>query len=79
MSGEGNQELFLNSLYMIVIGRSKDNYKLVKENKRYVKEPTAKALKKLQAWHYKKLALFNRGDSKLKNTRTIIVILSTYY
>lgn len=76
MSGEGNQELFLNSLYMIVIGRSKDNYNLVKENKRYVKEPTAKALKKLQAWHYKKLALFNRGDSKLKTLEQLLSYLT---
>lgn len=67
MSGEGNQEVFLNEMYQSVIGRFEEYYNVVKINKRTRKEPKKDVLEKLKKWHYKKLVLFNKGDSKLKN------------
>lgn len=66
MSGEGDPETYLNEMYQSIIGRDEKNYDLVKINKRHRKEPKPNILKKLQRWHYKKLTLFNKGDSKLK-------------
>lgn len=66
MSGEGEPEVFLNEMYQSVVGRDKEHYELIKINKRYRKEPKKEVLEKLKRWHYKKLVLFNKGDSKLK-------------
>lgn len=68
VSGEGDQETFINSLYQCVIGRDKQYYNIVKINKKLHKEPTQDVLKALQEWHKGKLTIFNKGDSKLKNT-----------
>lgn len=66
MSGEGDPDIFLNEMYQSVIGRHEENYTRVKVNKRTRKEPKPEVLAKLQKWHYKKLVMFNKGDSKLK-------------
>lgn len=66
MSGEGDPDLFLNELYQSVIGRHEEYYNTIKINKRHRKEPKKEVLEKLKKWHYKKLTLFNKGDSKLK-------------
>lgn len=66
MSGEGDQEIFLNELYQCVVGRNDKYFDLIKINKRFMKEPKKEVLEKLKKWHSKKLVLFNKGDSKLK-------------
>ncbi len=75
MSGEGDPETFLNEMYQTVVGRNKEYYDLVKINKRTRKEPKKSILKKLQDWHYKKLTLFNKGDSKLKTIEELTSML----
>lgn len=75
MSGEGDPEVFLNELYQCVVGRSKEYYNTVKINKRYRKEPKKDILAKLKKWHYKKLTMFNKGDSKLKTIEELISML----
>lgn len=75
MSGEGDQEVLLNELYQAVIGRDEKYYDTVKINKRYKKEPKADILRKLQKWHYGKLTLFNKGDSRLKTIDELISML----
>lgn len=75
MSGEGDPETFLNELYQSVIGRDKKYYDMVKINKRYRKEPKKEILEKLKKWHYKKLVMFNKGDSKLKTIDELIGML----
>ena len=66
MNGEENKNNVVNKIYQCVIGNNKENYDLVKVNKRYKKEPKNYILKKLQRWHKEKLVLFNKGDSDLK-------------
>jgi twinkle protein len=66
VSGEGDQELFINELYQCVIGRNKDYYNLVKINKRYHKEPKPEVMQAIQQWHKDKLVIFSKGESKLK-------------
>ena len=68
MSGEGDQELFINEIYQCVIGRSPEYYNMVKVNKKFHKEPKEEVLDALRKWHYGKLTLFNKGESKLKTT-----------
>jgi len=68
ISGEGDQETFINEIYQCVIGRNKEYYTTVKINKRYHKEPTAEVLAALQQWHKGKLTIFNKGESNLKTT-----------
>lgn len=75
MSGEGDPETFLNELYQSVIGRDKKHYDMVRINKRYRKEPKKEILEKLKKWHYKKLVMFNKGDSKLKTIDELIGML----
>lgn len=75
MSGEGNPEIFLNELYQCVVGRDKKYYDVVRINKRYKKEPKQEILKQLQQWHYKKLVMFNKGDSKLKTMDQLLNML----
>lgn len=75
MSGEGDQETFLNEMYQSVIGRYNDYYDTIKINKRTRKEPKKNILEKLQKWHAKKLILFNKGDSKLKNMDQLLKML----
>jgi archaellum biogenesis ATPase FlaH len=64
VSGEGDQEYFLNSLYQAVIGRDKWFYDEVKINKKWLKEPKAYVLNALRRWHDGKLTLFNNVESK---------------
>ena len=66
ISGEGDQETLINEIYQCVIGREPKNYKSVKVNKKWHKEPIPEVLKALQQWHKNKLVLFNKGESKLK-------------
>lgn len=75
MSGEGDPEIFLNELYQSVVGREKKYYNTVKINKRYRKEPKKEILQQLKKWHYKKLTMFNKGDSKLKTIEELIAML----
>lgn len=75
MSGEGDPETFLNEMYQSVVGRDKQYYNTVKINKRYRKEPKKAILEKLKKWHYKKLVMFNKGDSKLKTITELIGML----
>lgn len=75
MSGEGDPETFLNEMYQSVVGRDKKYYDTIKINKRYRKEPKKEILEKLKQWHYKKLVMFNKGDSKLKTINELIGML----
>lgn len=68
VSGEGDQEIFINGIYQCVIGRDKQYYTAQKVNKKFHKEPTLSVLKALQQWHKSKLTIFNKGESKLKTT-----------
>ena len=75
MNGENDPESYLNELYQSVIGRSDENYKFVKINKRLHKEPKPAVLEKLKKWHQKKLVMFNKGESKLKNIQQLLSML----
>lgn len=75
MSGEGDPEVFLNEMYQSVVGRNKEYYNIIKINKRTRKEPKSEILNKLKKWHYKKLTMFNKGDSKLKTIEELISML----
>lgn len=75
MSGEGDPDIFLNEMYQSVIGRFKEYYNTIQINRRYRKEPKKDILKKLQKWHYKKLVMFNKGDSKLKTIEQLTSML----
>lgn len=75
MNGEENRYNVVNKIYQCVIGNGKDNYDLVKINKRYKKEPKNHILNKLQKWHKEKLIIFNKGDSKLKTIPDLIGML----
>lgn len=66
ISGEGDQEVFINELYQCVIGRNDLYYEITKVNKRWHKEPKQFALEALQKWHEGKLTLFNKCESKFK-------------
>lgn len=71
MSGEGDQETFINELYQCVIGRNNLQYDITKVNKKFHKEPKPEILKALQEWHRHKLVLFNKGESNLKTTEQL--------
>lgn len=75
MSGEGDPETFLNELYQSVVGRDEKYYDMVQINKRFRKEPKPEILEKLKKWHYKKLTMFNKGDSNLKTIDELIGML----
>lgn len=68
ISGEGDQELSINSLYECAIGRDKKHFDYVKINKRFHKEPKQYVLNALKEWHKGKLILFSKGESKFKTT-----------
>jgi len=67
ISGEGDQEIFINELYQCVIGRNKEYYNSIKINKRYHKEPKPEIMTALQKWHKDRLVIFSKGESKLKS------------
>jgi twinkle protein len=67
ISGEGDQETFINEIYQCVIGRESNYYNIIKINKRFHKEPKPYVLQALQKWHKNKLTIFNKGDSKMKS------------
>lgn len=75
ISGEGDQELSINSLYECVIGRNKLFYNTVKINRRWHKEPTQHVLKALKQWHKGKLVLFSKGESKFKTTDELFTMI----
>ena len=75
ISGEGDQETFINEIYQCVIGRNGEYFTAVKVNKRYHKEPTSKVLKALQRWHKGKLTIFNKGESTLKTTDELFAMI----
>ena len=75
ISGEGKQEELLNNFYTAVIGRKDEYFNVVKVNKKYRKEPKPDVLKALQQWHYEKLKLFCKGDSKLKTTEELFQMM----
>lgn len=68
ISGEGEQEIFVNQLYECIIGRNPKFYNTTKVNQRWHKEPTKQVLDLLQVWHKNKLVLFSKADSKFKTT-----------
>lgn len=76
ISGEGKQEELLNNFYTAVIGRKDEYFNSIKVNKRYRKEPKPHILQALQKWHYKKLKLFCKGDSKLKSTAELFQMMA---
>ena len=76
ISGEGKQEELINNFYTVVIGRKDDYFNVAKVNKRFKKEPKPEVLKALQQWHYKKLKLFCKGDSKLKTTAELFQMMT---
>lgn len=75
MSGEGDQETFINEIYQCVIGRKQEHYYTVKVNKKFHKEPKPEVLKALQKWHQNKLTLFSKGESKLKTTEELFKMI----
>ncbi len=75
MSGEGDQEAYINELYQCVTGRDKSKYTPVLINKRWHKEPTKDTLAALQSWHKGKLTLFNKGESHLKTTTELFSMI----
>jgi len=75
ISGEGDQELFINSLYECVIGRDKNFYKSIMINKRWHKEPLQHVLEALKAWNKDKLILFDKGESKFKTTDELFTMI----
>lgn len=75
MNGEENKNNIVNKLYQCVIGNNKEDYDLIKINKRYKKEPKKHILQKLQKWHEGKLVLFNKGDSRLKTIQELTNML----
>jgi twinkle protein len=76
ISGEGKQEELINNFYTAVIGRKDDYYDVVQVNKKQRKEPKPHVLAALQKWHYKKLRLFTKGDSKLKTSNELFNMLA---
>lgn len=75
MNGEENRFNVVNKIYQCVIGSNKENYDLIKINKRYKKEPKKHILAKIQKWHKEKLIIFNKGDSKLKTIPDLVGML----
>ena len=75
MSGEGDPETLLNEMYQSVVGRDEEFYNKIILNKRVRKEPKAEVLEKLKKWHYKKLVMFNKGDSRLKTIDELTAML----
>ena len=75
MNGEENRYNVVNKIYQCVVGNAKENYDLIKINKRYKKEPKKHILAKLQKWHKEKLVIFNKGDSKLKTIKELTDML----
>lgn len=71
ISGEGDQETFINEIYQCIIGRNHNYYNIVKVNKKFHKEPKPEVLTALRKWHEKKLTLFNKGESRLKTTEQL--------
>lgn len=76
VSGEGIQEIIINRLYQLIIGRDKSLYELKKINKREYKEPRTEVLKQLSKWHSGKLAIFTKSNSKLKTTDELFDLIS---
>lgn len=75
VAGEGLQELLINNLYKAVVGKNADFYDYKKINKRLFKEPKPAILQALRAWHKGKLTVFNKGDSQLKTTEELLLLL----
>jgi KaiC/GvpD/RAD55 family RecA-like ATPase len=75
ISGEGDQELFLNSFYECVIGRDDRFYTLIKINKKWHKEPVAFVMEALKKWHKGKLTLFDKGESKFTTTQELFKMI----
>ena len=76
ISGEGLQDIMLNKFYQSIIGRNDKAFNIKKINKKFIKEPKKEILQALRKWHYKKLKMFTKGDSKLKNTKELFKIMS---
>ena len=76
VSGEGEQETFINEIYKNVIGKNDEYYYTVKNNKRSHKEPKKEVLEALKQWHKGKLVMFSKGDSKLKTLQQLFDMIS---
>lgn len=68
INGEEIQEAIINQIYKKAIGNDTSAYKMIKVNKRTIKEPIDSTLIKLQRWHKGKLKIFSKNESSLKNT-----------
>lgn len=75
MSGEGNDDFLINEIYQCVIGRDDSCFDSHKINLKWHKEPKKEVLEALQEWHKGKLVLFNKGESKLKSTDELFLML----
>lgn len=71
INGEENQEVMINRIYNKVIGNDKESFKIIRINKRSIKEPTSSTLHKLQKWHKGKLKILSKNESSLKNTEQL--------
>lgn len=76
VSGEGDQEVFINEIYKNVIGRNQDYFDTVKINKRFHKEPKREVQEALEKWHKGKLVVFSKGESKLKSIEELFNMIS---
>lgn len=76
VTGEGDQEVFINEIYKNVIGKNPLYYDLKKNHKRYAKEPKKEVLEALREWHRKKLVLFSKGESRLKTMEQLFDVIS---
>lgn len=77
IAGEGLQELLINNLYKVAIGRDDRYFEFKKINKRFYKEPKKQVLEALKKWHEGKFTIFNKGDSKLKTTEELLQLMET--
>lgn len=73
--GENEINDELRRLYEIVIGRKKESYDIVKENKRYMKLPKKEVLVALKKWQSGKLRILHKTEAKLKNHTEMFELL----
>ncbi|SHJ70318.1 Replicative DNA helicase [Dethiosulfatibacter aminovorans DSM 17477] len=75
VNGEEKQEVTVNKLYTAVIGRDEEHFNSIKINRRFKKEPKKETLRALQKWHRGKLKVFSKGESNLKTTDQLFMLM----
>lgn len=75
VDGEHDQEMLINKLYKVVIGGDKSLYRLVKLNKKYLKEPKANILEMLQVWHGNKLNILSKHEEGLQSFEALFSLI----